>query len=68
MQINIEQLQKHHVFKFPIEIGVIKDGEIVIYKMDMATARKNTTIKLDYEPDNVILDPESWLLFEEKSN
>ncbi|CAM4187807.1 hypothetical protein ZONE111905_06895 [Zobellia nedashkovskayae] len=34
----------------------------------MATARKNITIKLDYEPDNVILDPESWLLFEEKNN
>ncbi|MGS0526188.1 M1 family metallopeptidase [Zobellia nedashkovskayae] len=68
LQINIEQLQKHHVFKFPIEIGVIKDGKTVIYQMDMENARKSLTIKLDYQPDDVILDPESWLLFEEKSN
>ncbi|MBU2948708.1 M1 family metallopeptidase [Zobellia uliginosa] len=68
LQINIEQLQKQHVFKFPIEIGVIKDGKTVIYQMDMENARKSLTIKLDYQPDDVILDPESWLLFEEKSN
>ncbi|MDO6817699.1 M1 family metallopeptidase [Zobellia sp. 1_MG-2023] len=68
LQINLTQVQKHHIFKFPIEIGVVKDGEIVIYKMDMENARKNLTIKLDYQPDDVVLDPESWLLFEEKSN
>ncbi|WP_289037168.1 M1 family metallopeptidase [uncultured Zobellia sp.] len=68
LQINLTQVQKHHIFKFPIEIGVVKDGETVIYKMDMENARKNLTIKLDYQPDDVVLDPESWLLFEEKSN
>ncbi|WP_276169134.1 M1 family metallopeptidase [Zobellia alginiliquefaciens] len=66
LQINLTQVQEHHIFKFPIEIGVVKDGKTVIYKMDMENARKSLTIKLDYQPDDVILDPESWLLFEEK--
>ncbi|MBM1104736.1 M1 family metallopeptidase [Aurantibacter crassamenti] len=66
LQINLEQLQKHHVFKFPLEIGVIKDGKIIIHKTEVHTALKNYTIKLDSEPDKVILDPQSWLLFEEK--
>lgn len=66
LQINLEQLQKHHIFKFPLEIGVKKDGKVTIYKTEMDSALKNFTIKLNDKPDDVILDPESWLLFEEK--
>lgn len=66
LQINLEQLQKHHIFKFPLEIGVKKDGKITIYQTEIDAALKNFTIKLDDKPDDVVLDPESWLLFEEK--
>ncbi|SIS41712.1 Peptidase family M1 [Zobellia uliginosa] len=68
LQINIAQLQKHHIFKFPLEIGVIKDGKITTYTTEIDTAVKKHTIKMDSKPDKVILDPESWLLFEEKKD
>ena len=65
LQISLKQLQEHHIFQFPIDIGVIKDGKTTIYKTEITSAQKIYTIQLDYEPDDIILDPESWLLFEE---
>ena len=62
--IDIKQLQDHHIFKFPIEIGIVTDGQMSLTKLDVDLPTKSFTIEADKKPDEIILDPELWLLYE----
>ena len=63
--IFIDQLQ-NHTFKFPLEIGINKGGHIKIETAMIDEPSELIEIKVDTKPDDVVLDPELWLLFEEK--
>lgn len=64
--LQLEQAQDHYIYNFPIEIGVIKDGKSAISKIQMNKAKSTFEIEVNSPPDKVILDPNLWLLFEEK--
>ena len=64
--VTLNQVQDHHVFKFPLEIEIKKDGKSVISKVQVNTAKLTFEIEADSKPDAIILDPNLWLLFEEK--
>ncbi len=66
IEISIEQLQSHHVFTFPLEIGIIIDGKTRIETLEVSQKNEVFEIKTATKPDDIILDPEVWLLFEQK--
>ena len=66
VSINLKQLQKHHIFEFPLEIGIIKDGKTTVETIEVNGANSTFKIKTDTKPDSIILDPNLWLLFVEK--
>jgi aminopeptidase N len=66
LKISIAQVQEHHMFKFPLEIG-IKTGETIqIETLQINKKTQKFEIDLSSSPDEVILDPNLWLLYSEK--
>jgi len=65
VRITLNQVQDNGIlFKMPLEIGFIKDGNksLQIEKVN-AYNRKNTfIISVGSEPSNVVLDPNTWVL------
>ncbi len=66
LAITIEQRQKHHIFQFPLEVGVITNGKMETKTLQIEEISKTFEIPVTDRPDALILDPESWLLFEVK--
>lgn len=66
VKINLKQVQEHHTFHFPLEIGIVQDDAIKIEKVLVDEQSEMFEIKWDTEPDTIVLDPDYWLLFEEK--
>ncbi len=66
IKIDIEQTQDYHIFSFPLEIQIQKDGKSNIVTVEMNTSKSSFEIDVDFQPDVILLDPNLWLLFEEK--
>ena len=64
--LNVKQIQDHYIFDFPLEIGFVKDGKTTIYKIHLNKSKSRFEIDLNSRPDSVHLDPNLWLLFEER--
>ena len=65
LTVSIDQVQDHHTFKFPLEIGIEQNGHTTIHRVDVTS--KSHTFQIDVDkPQQVMLDPDSWLLFEER--
>ena len=64
--ITITQQQKHHIYKFPLEVGIISNGKLEIKTLEVDKKLKSSELSIPSKPDAVLLDPESWLLFQEK--
>lgn len=64
--LQLVQTQDHHIFNFPLEIGVVKDGKTTISKIQINKAKSTFEIDVDSRPDSVNFDPNLWLLFDEK--
>lgn len=64
--LNLEQLQDHHTFQFPLEIEIQKNGKSIISSVQVNTEKSTFEIDFDSRPSFVKLDPNLWLLFEEK--
>ncbi|MCG1036306.1 M1 family metallopeptidase [Polaribacter sargassicola] len=65
--IEIKQTQDHFTFNFPLEIG-IKNGEITkIETIEINSKSNSFKIPVEKKPDSVLLDPDFWLLFEDKN-
>ena len=65
IKIELEQLQDHHLYNFPLEIEIQKDGKSIISSFQVNSKRSSFEIKVSSKPDMVNLDPNTWLLFEE---
>lgn len=63
--IDLTQLQKHHVFNFPLEIGIVNGKQMKTEVVNINEKSEQFEIELAVRPDNVVLDPEVWLLFKE---
>ena len=66
LQVDVNQLQDHHVFKFPLELGIIKDNQMQLIKVEIDDRSNTFFIPLKESPDYVLFDPEVWLLFSER--
>lgn len=66
VKISVDQMQKHHTFKFPLEIGIIHGNQIKMEKVSINQQSELFEIATDAEPDHMVFDPEVWLLYEEK--
>ena len=64
--LTINQVQDHFTFNFPIEIGIFTKGQMTVETVLVNTKTKTFEIEAESKPNEVILDPEYWLLFEEK--
>lgn len=66
LKIRIKQEQRHFLFDFPLEFGIVNEGSTDIKTIQVK--ERSTTVIFDLEaiPDQVIIDPGVWLLFEEK--
>ena len=63
--INIRQLQDHHTFDFPLDIGISDSGKLKVDSIRVNQRSQSFTFQMDRKPDSVVLDPDMWLLFEE---
>ncbi len=66
ISLTIDQLQDQHIFQFPLEIGIVSKGKVDITTLQVDEKSKTFEIPTSIKPDALVLDPESWLLFEEK--
>ncbi|MGB5553793.1 MAG: M1 family aminopeptidase [Flavobacteriaceae bacterium] len=64
--LTIDQQQDHHVFTFPLEVEITTQGKTEIQKIEIGSKSQTFEINVDQKPDGIRLDPEVWLLFEEK--
>ncbi|MGB6150653.1 MAG: M1 family peptidase, partial [Pricia sp.] len=66
IRVDIDQRQDHHIFQFPLEIGIVSKGNFQIRTLEIDQKSKTFEIPASAKPDALVLDPELWLLFEEK--
>ena len=67
LKLNVKQVQKHHIFTFPLEVAFIHGNQIKIETFNLDSESKTFEVKMDSKPDALILDPEVWLLYEDKN-
>ncbi|MDZ7647134.1 MAG: hypothetical protein U5K54_08105 [Cytophagales bacterium] len=66
LKIDVKQTQKEGAFfQFPLEIALIgSDGKKEIKAVQIDAQQSKFAIKTAFEPVEVVLDPETWLLYE----
>ena len=64
--ISLEQMQKHHVFRFPIEFGLLIGDQLTVKSAEIYKRSENFEFDAENKPESVVIDPEFWLLYEEK--
>ena len=64
--ISLEQMQQHHVFNFPLEFGVVIGDKIKLETVHINAKKATFEIDTNVKPVSLVIDPEVWLLFEEK--
>ncbi|MFT5167251.1 MAG: aminopeptidase N, partial [Saprospiraceae bacterium] len=66
-QITIRQVQGKNLFTFPLDLEIINDEEDRMRKTVWIDSKSHTfTIKMEGEIQRIIVDPDCWLLFEER--
>ncbi len=63
--ITIQQEQPHHIFTFPLEIGIFAKGKMQLHKVVINKAQSTFDLPVEERPEAVVLDPNLWLLFQE---
>ncbi|WP_411030053.1 M1 family metallopeptidase [Spongiimicrobium sp. 3-5] len=66
LTLTVKQVQDHHVFQFPIDIGIVHGDNTKTETVTVSSKSKTFEILVETKPDKVMLDPNVWLLFEEK--
>ena len=66
VKIIIEQ-QQDPIFQFPLEIGFVVDGKTMLKTIEIDEQSITVEIEAASRPEKVTLDPNLWLLFEERS-
>jgi aminopeptidase N len=65
--VNIEQVQEHTTFSFPLEIQIGNEQERT-FTLDVVGKKTIFEIPMKEAPESLTLDPNLWLLFEEKQD
>lgn len=64
--ISIEQIQKQHVFKFPLEFGMLINGKTQVETVEVTERKSTFEIVTNEKPVGLVIDPEYWMLFDVK--
>ena len=65
IKLSIRQHQEQCLFEFPLDIEMINDkGESFRKTFTIHSAKQTFKFKSSFEPTKIILDPDTWLLFE----
>jgi len=65
--VQIEQLQKGTVFDFPLELGFVsKDGSVKRETLHINKVLENYSFPVESTIENLVPDPDVWLLYEGK--
>ena len=63
--LTIRQHQEQHLFEFPIDIELRNDqGEVFRETLFIHSSSQSFTLKPSFKTSELILDPDTWLLFE----
>jgi aminopeptidase N len=63
--VEVTQHQQHFVFDFPLDIELVSDrGETYRETISMDTPSQSFTLHPGFKPRELILDPDTWLLYE----
>jgi aminopeptidase N len=66
LKVSIEQHQEQHIFDFPLEVRIeLNDGTFIDQTLHINKASETFTIPSANEPSGILLDPNTWLLYEE---
>ncbi len=66
LKIKINQKQSHDIFNFPVEFGIVQNGLMKIETIEVTGKSTSVELMVKSKPEEVLIDPEVWLLFEEK--
>jgi len=64
--VTINQIQDHHIFEFPLEIAIKENGKTTISSVTVKAKESTFEIAVNSRPTTLTLDPNFWLLFEER--
>lgn len=65
IELTIVQHQEQHIFDFPLELRIkFDDGTFIDHTLHISKASETFTIDSETKPEEIVLDPETWLLFE----
>ncbi|GAA4280457.1 M1 family metallopeptidase [Gaetbulibacter aestuarii] len=67
LKLHINQLQTYYTFRFPVDIGIVQGNKMTLKTVQIDAAKNTFEMDLNSKPDAVILDPETWLLYEDKN-
>lgn len=64
--IELTQAQAGDAYRLPLEVGVTTDGVLKLDKIELTQRRQRFEIAADKAPDTVALDPNTWVLMEQR--
>ena len=67
LTIQLDQIQEHYTFSFPLEIAIGYKDHLQKKAVSISERSSIFTYKLETRPEWLMLDPEVWLLFEDKN-
>ena len=68
LEIVVIQLQDS-LFSFPLDIQAVgKDGSTQNWTIDISNQQQDFQLKCNVSPDRIIVDPETWLLYQARIN
>ena len=65
IKLTITQHQEQHIFAFPLEVEIKNDkGDSIRKTLSIDSSEQSFTFKPSFKPSKIVLDPDTWLLFE----
>lgn len=65
IELTIRQHQEQCLFEFPLELEFTDDsGKSFKKRLSISSGEETFTLYLPFKPKNLVLDPDTWLLFE----
>ncbi len=66
IDIQLNQVQQQYIFRFPLDIAIkYIDGTVEHRTLDIGKSEETVSLNCEKEAVSIILDPDTWLLFEE---
>jgi len=64
--VELTQRQPGDAYRLPLEVGVTTDGVMKLERIELSQQRQRFEIAADHAPSAVVLDPNTWVLMEQR--